>query len=79
MFNFTYTSISFSWLQLPAARRHSGVFELGHQLLAHLARDSWPLGKGVLEAQVWMEGVMDSLFLEDPGEVRLWKGPQSEG
>ena len=52
--------------QCPATHRHSRVLGLGRQLPAHLTWDSWPLGKGVVEALVWgMEGILDSLSLEN--------------
>lgn len=62
------------WPERPATHRHSRFLGLGRQLLAHLTRDSWPLGKGVVEALVWgggggMEGVIDTLSLENPGQV----------
>ena len=50
--------------QCPSTHRHSRVLGLGRQLPAHLTRDSWPLGKGVVEALVWgMEGILDSFCL----------------
>lgn len=51
-------------LQRPIAHRHSGVLGLGCQLPAHLAWDSWSIGKGGA-------GCLGLRVMEDLGQVIL--------